>query len=1024
MPAQIIKDKLIRNRPSKEVPFLEYRQDFKTCYSLLVANFTLNNRDLAYLYGVNRHQCTLNHYIAAGFKEQHTNSYDHMCALYALEHSLRPIYQLYNRTPPTFPQLKGIYKSYEYYELVRLSICQLMGVAPELLENEDKLRSFMADRRRDQFKIGSPTTRATMRGMIDAEIDEMKEHFKAMTEPKKLDRGAIGHILKILRRRDGLNIGLGLILKEVNKINTEDDEAGHFNVQFDSDENEEFDGIAWVINDRAGDIDSEAENHWSGFAPDYEVRTLQDTYRFGRRRSSLRQAAIQKQRQSAEIPDQQIHPGIQAARRPSQTTSHKRRTSFEKFNRHMALENSVSRKRRISFDEPRPSKKANNPKSKEVEAEFEPIINALIDDEDEDFGTYFEWQRAGDAKKEAGKPAKNAPTTLYQDVVGPWPEGHPSFDERDLENIPIMSKQQFEAELERARELSKHGIPSAPPAHRPLPWEDLISMNITMEELIIYFPNHVLKNPTLALYLRQLGWDRLFFRTARLINLARRSHRSQNPDKKHTQVLPLMMKMEKSIQKLDPKYSLSDHDKKWKRKVDSDWMWSHIGASFPKRDDYDKHNMVTIPEAASYIVGENEFQHCDFSLAAEQWQNNKPRDTHTSSAGDSSSSSRSSKAPLHDPFARPKPLPTNRRRKASYEMDVDYSATTTTTTDYANAAEPHTGWYESHIWPPDDAPDLDVETDAPPCATPSQRAMLDPAHAPRPCGFDPKCKKKNCSRAHPLRDAASMQKGAALAKRLPQRVCRFGARCRDKGTSCPYPHPEGGDGNDNTPPQQPKRTIQLCRMQRCGMAECPLGHRTPAAPPGAGGEILTSVWCGFGVACRNAGCNRMHPSPAGVGGGNTQGTNGASNGSDGRQSGGGNGKQNGRGNGGTNNRPNDGQNRGINRRQNDAQGRGNDRQNAASGKKNQTRALNGGQGGSRPRHDSVVEARYANPSNAQRGSRNRNGGSSGGHSTWNGEDVRFGDQQRNENDNNNDRRNNAEEDPFKKKVHFGDDEEL
>ncbi len=103
---------------------------------------------------------------------------------------------------------------------------------------------------------------------------------------------------------------------------------------------------------------------------------------------------------------------------------------------------------------------------------------------------------------------------VYYDVVGIEPEGHPLLDDYhdvDYYNI-LLNPQQHAQEIRRAIHLSQKRICNAPPWYSDLPWGEMD--DISFEELIIYFPNHVVRWPFLALGLRKLGWDRLFFRTA------------------------------------------------------------------------------------------------------------------------------------------------------------------------------------------------------------------------------------------------------------------------------------------------------------------------------------------------------------------------------------------------------------------------------------------------------------------------------------------------------------------------------
>lgn len=59
--------------------------------------------------------------------------------------------------------------------------------------------------------------------------------------------------------------------------------------------------------------------------------------------------------------------------------------------------------------------------------------------------------------------------------------------------------------------------------------------DISFEEVITYFLNHVMRWLYLALGLRKLGWDRLFYQTAQLI------------------------KIQAAIQEIESRYNLADH---------------------------------------------------------------------------------------------------------------------------------------------------------------------------------------------------------------------------------------------------------------------------------------------------------------------------------------------------------------------------------------------------------------------------------------------------------------------------------
>lgn len=157
---------------------------------------------------------------------------------------------------------------------------------------------------------------------------------------------------------------------------------------------------------------------------------------------------------------------------------------------------------------------------------------------------------------------------LYQDVgddgkAGVIYEPHPPQLEPDPHLGPYWPDEHAK-ELARAEALSYKPILDAPPAYMDLPWKELLDPRhmITLEEFLVYFPNHVARWPGLAAALRWSNLDRLFYRAARIINLARGSHESVHREDQHTEVLPLQMKIERAIRELDPGYKLFDfpHD--------------------------------------------------------------------------------------------------------------------------------------------------------------------------------------------------------------------------------------------------------------------------------------------------------------------------------------------------------------------------------------------------------------------------------------------------------------------------------
>jgi hypothetical protein len=200
--------------------------------------------------------------------------------------------------------------------------------------------------------------------------------------------------------------------------------------------------------------------------------------------------------------------------------------------------------------------------------------------------------------------------SLYVDVEGQIPPGHKPLTEVDDYNVPLFPTR-WRQEIARAWDRSMKPIGNAPPWQKDLPWDELIKNDITIEEMIVYFPNHVAKWPGLALWLRHQAWDRLYYRTVRLINLARGSHWTDNREHQHVEILPFMMKMERAIQEFNRQYQLGNH---WSiGEPTQEWWDDNIWRKPAKLENDTNPKMVTLEEAAGYVIGVNEFQHLRFS---------------------------------------------------------------------------------------------------------------------------------------------------------------------------------------------------------------------------------------------------------------------------------------------------------------------------------------------------------------------------------------------------------------------------
>lgn len=213
-------------------------------------------------------------------------------------------------------------------------------------------------------------------------------------------------------------------------------------------------------------------------------------------------------------------------------------------------------------------------------------------------------------------PEYHVQRNLYDDFLGDRLAPGPEMLEPDPFIGPFCHAE-YERETERARNLSMKVIKNAPSWRKDLPWTDM--RGITLEELIIYFPNHVARWPGFAAYLRSQTWDRLFYRTARLINLARGSHGADRREDQHVEVLPLMMKVERSIKEVAADYAIHENPA-YTRNMKREWFYEHYQdkpAGFPPNP-----SVVTLAEAAGYITGTHELQGRQFSQRVRHLQPN------------------------------------------------------------------------------------------------------------------------------------------------------------------------------------------------------------------------------------------------------------------------------------------------------------------------------------------------------------------------------------------------------------------
>ncbi|KAF2658234.1 hypothetical protein K491DRAFT_756313 [Lophiostoma macrostomum CBS 122681] len=547
---------------------------------------------------------------------------------------------------------------------------------------------------------------------------------------------------------------------------------------------------------------------------------------------------------------------------------------------------------------------------------------------------------------------------LYTDVRGPTPDGHPPLGEIDMEDESVvLPYPEYQSEFNRAGERSKQPIGNAPPYFLDLPWD--IMENISLEELVVYFPNHVLCWPGLALILRVAGWDMLFNRTANLINIARGSDVFEDRRYRHVEPLPCMMKMQKAIQELEPEYRIADHDRVWASMIKPEYV-SQVHRRRPRALEGKSLRMITLEESGGYVQS-HPFNQRPFSSKVRKalaiQDDRKITDPLVRNVfGMDPPNPRTGRAASSNPTTRHEGQRRTHDRHHSTVADFDM-------TDAGEFADVE-----------------DNSTEPPPTPTPASFPTRQSSctHGPgctrpkcTPCKNGPNCRNQRqgrCKYRHddgstPLtsHDQSRTTEPSTQENGSSQRVCRFGANCRNKST-CHFSHPEAdaltsqstdppripnicpygsrcmnpncalthpqqpssssslsNQTHPSTQPPQPSSSTQnqqrstapstsatrdpknsrLCTfLPSCRRADCAFGHPTPANLSFK--HVKFAQQCRYGADCTNRKCKANHPSPAaataGVGGHGQRGGGGGGRNGQGERGEGGMGNGNGNGN--------------------------------------------------------------------------------------------------------------------------------
>jgi hypothetical protein len=478
---------------------------------------------------------------------------------------------------------------------------------------------------------------------------------------------------------------------------------------------------------------------------------------------------------------------------------------------------------------------------------------------------------------------------LYKDVgddgnSGVLYGGHPSHLEPDTYLGPYWPAKHTK-ELARAETLSYKPIQDAPPAYMDLPWKELLDPKhmITIEELLVYFPNHVARWPGLAAALRWSNLDRLFYRAARIINLARGSHQSLCREDQHTEVLPLQMKIERAIREIDPGYRLFDfpHENYTPEAINAH-LWQRPCGQGEQQD-----LVCTLQEAAGYITGINEFEaHRPFSQYMKRFQPRSkyvtPRSIpeHSGGLGSMKAYSRYQTATGDAVTGRPAQMD-QEPSEVCHEPDCDILGcdkvhTTSKTSKYRGGAQKQTSSQDKQVV-------FAADTTVGERSRNGSRNKNDtnPPFPAQGCNQGAACHKKDCILGHP---GPWTDTNVQLNLSNFQVHCKQQARCTDREcnrshkswawiyeSKGPVGNTNGTNGQVHRAPWQRACSFET-RPDGCKNVKCAFGHRGPKTVSDVQLEFEQYARCPWDRECRNKRCDQAHSSPA------TEGSTGASGG--------------------------------------------------------------------------------------------------------------------------------------------------
>lgn len=596
-------------------------------------------------------------YARRGWHPQPTPSDDFLCALYALEISLAPLYEDANKRRPTFEDLQNIHgggKGREFSEFVDLRCQELFGLSSRHV------------------------------AMLN-DGDWMKEYWERWTSEDILDIEAIFCILKALKKRDGLDIVLGTVVYHPHVpqplcpyIHDEGKPSST-----------DLPLIAWLLNDNAEAEDENLMNHWFGVAPKpvtgYPILSgaAEDLIGY------LNQARMRDQSTQTYCESVSDESSVYGANTYSVSERHMPPGTARSTYSTPPTTDSESYG---VYDEPEAEIGQDNAGQHTMDAPMEPQFQSyaqttpVMDTESHygmhahyNFGSYA---NDADSDNTEHSPPKTPTTPFFAEFehredatthnesdhnpeLSPGPQ--PTHEQQEESNRkrtfseaedeegasggeetgrrrakkrrlvfpisrikrhrkrtrPAYNPEKLQAEpayLSVPYSFPKLRTPVTPidvamedylapepivpiaeavPANTELPYAEMT--DISLEELVMFFPNHVRLWPGLALLHRHWGGEDLYVKTAEYVNRVRGSH----PRKErywHANADTWIDLAEQAIQELlGPTYRIDEHEEKWARYIRRNDL-NNVLWTKPKKFNESLAKVATLEEVTGYLL--------------------------------------------------------------------------------------------------------------------------------------------------------------------------------------------------------------------------------------------------------------------------------------------------------------------------------------------------------------------------------------------------------------------------------------